>query len=356
MSDLDDWSADMQNVFLSIDSMFDRTDSIILLLCKLIYHLIYCLMYRLGLAVRLAELEPKSQHQRWQAEISHLCCKHANAITELVGLAEMSGIPHADWPVFMSYCVFTAGTVHLHGIHYAAKEGGPWAQSAQYLTQDMRHLDRSTAIWTSVQHQKDTLQSLCCAHAKLVDALSLSTSYSLPIFEMGDFFDRYPGMDIDGAHIALGDMPGRSEKWVTQQPADEIQMSLPPIPLPLLSPEQWTGYQVPGDIVTPSATDSSHCSPPELFYESLDGTSSYQSMVASPSVPTPQSFDCSFWDLQLPNPDLTDCSQPGPNQELSSDFWLSGAAQTYSLPGADYDWSTSKSAALNFVSQTMVEM
>ena len=42
---LDMWASDTQEAFTSIEALFGRPDSVIFVMSKLIYHLIYCLIY-----------------------------------------------------------------------------------------------------------------------------------------------------------------------------------------------------------------------------------------------------------------------------------------------------------------------
>jgi hypothetical protein len=86
--DLDVWASGTQDVFSSVDTLFGQPDSTTLVLSKLVYHLIHCLIYRPFLPIDLAELAGSGQHQSWQIEATNLCFLHANAIAELVELGE----------------------------------------------------------------------------------------------------------------------------------------------------------------------------------------------------------------------------------------------------------------------------
>lgn len=88
--DLDVWASGTQDVFTSVDTLFGQADSTTLVLSKLIYHLIHCLIYRPFLPIDLAELAGSGQHQLWQIEATNLCFLHANAIAELVELGKIS--------------------------------------------------------------------------------------------------------------------------------------------------------------------------------------------------------------------------------------------------------------------------
>ncbi|OCK73840.1 hypothetical protein K432DRAFT_430364 [Lepidopterella palustris CBS 459.81] len=199
--DLDIWASETQNTFTSIEALFGQLDSTILVLSKLIYHLIHCLIYRPFLPVDLAELSGSSQHQSWQIEATNLCFLHANAIAELVEIGRASSI--IDWPAFVGYCVCTAGTVHVHGAHYRGREGDVFSASAEFLSREMQQLSELRLIWAGVQHQKETLQTIYGCHSELVKSLESNPMRFSPVFQLEDFFDRYPGQQFDGAHVTF---------------------------------------------------------------------------------------------------------------------------------------------------------
>lgn len=128
--ELDIWAAGTQDVFASIAALFGHPESTTLLLSKLIYHLVHCLLYRPFLPIDLVELRGTGQHQSWQIEATNLCFSHSNAIAELVELGHNS--PLIEWPAFVGYCVCTAGTVHVHGVHYKGREGEVFSSSADF--------------------------------------------------------------------------------------------------------------------------------------------------------------------------------------------------------------------------------
>lgn len=204
-ADLDHWAASTQDVFTSVEALFGQPDSSTLVLSKLIYHLVHCLIYRPFLPVDLNELSGTSQHQSWQIEATNLCFMHANAIVELVEIGKNMGIIY--WPSFVGYCICTAGTVHIHGAHYASlQDGDVFANSGDCLTREMVQISDLRSIWSGVQHQRETLQAVYTSHLRLVQSLAHSPIRFSPVFQMEDFFDRYPGSYIDGAHITFADV------------------------------------------------------------------------------------------------------------------------------------------------------
>ena len=90
--DLDTWASGAQDAFMSIEALFGQTESQTLVLSKLVYHLIHCLIYRPFLPIDLTELSGTGQHQSWQIEATNLCFLHANAISELTEIGKHSSI------------------------------------------------------------------------------------------------------------------------------------------------------------------------------------------------------------------------------------------------------------------------
>jgi hypothetical protein len=215
--DLDIWASGTDDVFSSLDTLFGHPECTVLVLSKLIYHLIYCLIYRPFLPIDLAELAITGQHQSWQIEATNMCFLHANAITELVELGKQTG--STEWPAFVGYCICTAGTVHIHGAHYNRVGGrggdmGTFTASADFLSREMQQLSELRYVWASVQHQRETLQSVLNAHAELVKRLASNSMRYSPAFNLEDFFSRYanvtgPGGEsytFDAANLSLADV------------------------------------------------------------------------------------------------------------------------------------------------------
>ncbi|KAI5923192.1 fungal-specific transcription factor domain-containing protein [Camillea tinctor] len=210
--DLDIWASGTEDVFSSLNSLFGHPDSSILVLSKLIYHLIHCLIYRPFLPIDLAELAGTGQHQSWQIEATNMCFLHANAITELVDLGKQTA--SIEWPAFVGYCICTAGTVHIHGAHYnRAGTGGDLGaitHSADFLSREMQQLSELRYAWASVQHQRETLQNIYNAHTELVKSLSNSSMRYSPVFNLEDFFDRYANIGGQGGHSFTFDVANLS--------------------------------------------------------------------------------------------------------------------------------------------------
>jgi hypothetical protein len=214
--DLDIWASGTEDVFSSLDTLFGQVDSTVLVLSKLVYHLIHCLVYRPFLPIDLAELAGTGQHQSWQIEATNMCFLHANAIAELVELGKQTTT--IEWPAFVGYCICTAGTVHIHGAHYSkvgmGGELSVFSSSAEFLSREMQQLSELRYAWASVQHQRETLQGIYDAHSELVKSLANNPMRYSPMFHLEDFFDRYSNMggsggetfSFDAANLSLSDV------------------------------------------------------------------------------------------------------------------------------------------------------
>ncbi|MCJ1283640.1 hypothetical protein MMC26_002971 [Xylographa opegraphella] len=206
--DLDAWALGNPDLFIDNATLVSHSDGCALVLSKMIYHLIHCLVYRPFLPVDLAELRGTGQHQSWQIEATHLCFLHANAIGMLAEAGRLS--PSMEWPAFTGYCLVTAGTVHVHGAHYKEMEGEVYSLSAQYLSQELQMLSELRMNWASAQHQKDTLQHIYHCHTELVKSLASNPMRYSPVFHLEDFYDRYPGQSFDGANVSFTDVVNKA--------------------------------------------------------------------------------------------------------------------------------------------------
>ena len=202
--ELDFWVSGNRDLFMDLGAVLSRADNVTLLLSKLIYHVIHCLIYRPFLPVDLAELQGSGQHQSWQIEATNLCFLHANAIIETCLLSKQN--TSIEWPSFVGYCLATAGTVHVHGVHYRGQEREVYSMSADFLSQEMQMLSDLRYKWAAIQHQKETLQKVYLCHSDLVKSLASNPLRFSPVFHLEDFFDRYPGNTFDGAHFTLPDI------------------------------------------------------------------------------------------------------------------------------------------------------
>ncbi|KEY70374.1 hypothetical protein S7711_08960 [Stachybotrys chartarum IBT 7711] len=214
--DLDVWASGTVDAFSSVDTLFGQADSTILVLSKLIYHLIHCLIYRPFLPIDLAELAGTGQHQSWQIEATNMCFLHANAIAELIELGKQTST--IEWPSFVGYCICTAGTVHIHGAHYNKQgltgELSAFNSSADFLSREMQQLSELRYAWSSVQHQRETLQAIYNAHGELVKSSAGAAMRYSSGFHLEDFFDRYAPINgqagqsfsFDAANVSLSDV------------------------------------------------------------------------------------------------------------------------------------------------------
>jgi hypothetical protein len=71
----------------------------------------------------------------------------------------------------------------------------------------MQQLSELRYAWTSVQHQRETLQTIYGCHSELVKSLASNPMRYSPAFHLEDFFDRYSDLrQFDRAHIAFADI------------------------------------------------------------------------------------------------------------------------------------------------------
>ncbi|KAM6482084.1 fungal-specific transcription factor domain-containing protein [Trichoderma sp. SZMC 28011] len=266
--DLDVWASGTDGIFASMDVLFGQQDSTTLVLCKLIYHLIHCLIYRPFLPISLAELAGNGQHQSWQIEATNMCFFHANAITELAEMGRQ--MQTIEWPSFVGYCICTAGTVHIHGAHYGKQgtsgEISVFSSSSDFLSREMQLLSDLRFTWAIVQHQRDMLQRLYEAHRELVKTITGNAMRYTPGFQLEDFFDRYsniggpggPTFHFDTANLSLADelvdysneptpLPDIQSPWPTEnrpnlKRKNTSQSSIQGIPLPLTPTMTVTSY------------------------------------------------------------------------------------------------------------------
>ncbi|PNY29874.1 Transcriptional regulatory protein [Tolypocladium capitatum] len=214
--ELDFWASGTGYVFSDLDGLIRQQEATSLLLGKLIYHLIHCLVYRPFLPIDLAELTVNGRHQSWQIEATNMCFMHANAIAELIDFAGQAD--SIQWPALVGYCICTAATVHIHGAHYSNPSAGgemnvSFSSSGEFLSREMQQLGELQHAWSNVQHQRETLQGIYAAHGELVNSL---LGNAMPGFHLEDFFDRYSNIGgpggksyrFDPAHLSLSDTAG----------------------------------------------------------------------------------------------------------------------------------------------------
>ena len=214
--DLDTWASGTAELFSNPTALFGQADSTILVLSKLIYHVIHCLIYRPFLPIDLSELAGTGQHQSWQIEATNLCFLHANAIAELIDLGKQAGT--VEWPEFVGYCICTAGTVHIHGAHYnkhgISSGSEVFSSSAEFLSMEMQQLSELRYAWASVQHQREVLQGIYNAHSELAKSMANNAMGYSHAFHLEDFFDRYSNIggpdgqsfSFDAANLSLSDV------------------------------------------------------------------------------------------------------------------------------------------------------
>jgi hypothetical protein len=192
------WATATQDTFRSLDVIFGRPESVILALSRLVYHLVYCLIYRSFMPIDLEELSTSGQDPPWRIEAMNLCFFHGNAIPELIDSWKTA--TSKDIPAFAAYCLAVAGTVHVHGHYYRGERSGASSSSKAFLKLEFRHLAEIEREWEGVQNQLKHLQTIFKAHSEVIRSMAggplLGASY-------GSFFDRYDDCIPDGAFLSL---------------------------------------------------------------------------------------------------------------------------------------------------------
>jgi hypothetical protein len=352
--DLDTWAAGMEDTFVSIETLFGQAESQTLVLSKLVYHLIHCLIYRPFLPVDLTELSGAGQHQSWQIEATNLCFLHANAIAELIEIGKLSSIK--DWPAFVGYCLCTAGTIHVHGAHYPSHEGDVFARSAEFLSKEMSQLLDLRIVWAGVQHQRETLQTVYGCHSQLVKSLATNPMRFSPVFQMEDFFDRYPGQYIDGAHITFTDITvealheslpaynaynGNNDWQWTSQVQDGSSSIRPPVTSAMNSSTQAHSDHRHVSTADRKRRRTNSVSPPTVLTSINNQTLNPLSSPQGTNNPTTSpSFTFSPWQPHLPLP-LNSSPSSLPFQDMASAQF----DNLFSIPGQSHQHSTASASA-----------
>ncbi|KAJ4414787.1 hypothetical protein N0V85_003007, partial [Neurospora sp. IMI 360204] len=89
-----------------------------------------------------------------------------------------------------------------------------FSSSPEFLSRELQQLSELRYSWASVQHQRETLQSIYDAHSELVKSVANNLIRYSPVFHLEDFFDRYanigsPGgqsFSFDAANLSLADV------------------------------------------------------------------------------------------------------------------------------------------------------
>ncbi|KAK1659941.1 fungal-specific transcription factor domain-containing protein [Colletotrichum godetiae] len=214
--DLDLWAAEISRNPDSLYQDLRGAEANTMLECQIIYHLVHCLIYRPLLPLHLSEPAGAMMIQHWVIEATEVAFRHATAIIELIDHAMQTRF--LELPAFVSYCIFTAGTIHVHGMHYTndhqdqgAGIGLPsfasspmaaetFATSAELVSKCLYQL---SAIGNEVESSRTSrayLDELTKEHAKM---LGKGAAGYIPS-QTNKFFNRYPAelrQRIQGFHF-----------------------------------------------------------------------------------------------------------------------------------------------------------
>ncbi|GJC86705.1 putative transcriptional regulatory protein C1327.01c [Colletotrichum liriopes] len=112
----------------------------------------------------------------------------ANRVSEILKDAES----HMVTAPFVGYCAFSSGTIHILGIF----SGNPAVEAAskRNLATNVKFLSKMKRYWGMFHYMSENLrdQYRTYADAARQGSSSKETSTASPIFQYGDWFDRYP--------------------------------------------------------------------------------------------------------------------------------------------------------------------
>ncbi|KAF6830037.1 zinc finger transcription factor 1 [Colletotrichum plurivorum] len=112
----------------------------------------------------------------------------ANRISEVLKDAESYMVTAP----FVGYCAFSSGTIHILGIF----SGNPAVEAAskKNLATNVKFLSKMKRYWGMFHYMSENLreQYRTCADAARGGSQTKDTSTASPIFQYGDWFDRYP--------------------------------------------------------------------------------------------------------------------------------------------------------------------
>jgi len=150
------------------------------------------------------------------------------------------------------------------------------------------------------------LQMIYGAHSELVRSLASNPIRFSPVFQMEDFFDRYPGYSFDGSHITLNDQAGsdisRSSRnnSATELHSQRAQPTLhrsyseqTAVQPPFTRPSMISRKSNPNRKRRSTASNLAHHTVSEssaLAHEGASSTTSQQPYLVSPNLEQPHQF------------------------------------------------------------------
>ncbi|KXH30056.1 fungal specific transcription factor [Colletotrichum simmondsii] len=202
--DLDQWAAEISRNpdYLYQDPRGAEANT--MLECQIIYHLVHCLIYRPLLPLHLSEPAGAMMIQHLVIEATEVAFRHATAIIELIDHSMQTKL--LKLPAFISFCIFTAGTIHVHGMHYTndrQDQGGgiglpsfasspmaaeTFASSSELVSKCLYQLSAIGNEAESSRSSRAYLEELTKEHAKL---LGKGAAGYIPS-QTNKFFNRYP--------------------------------------------------------------------------------------------------------------------------------------------------------------------
>lgn len=155
----------------------------------ILYQQIILFLHRFSLPSRAGSRPPKEMPHDFLTESARTALDAANQISLLINEA----MDHNVVAPFAGYSAFFSSTVHVHGVF--SKNPKLEAQSKKYLAYNVKYLSKMKKYWGMFHYIAENLKELYRQHAdaQLRGAGSApGDKGKAPIFQYGDWFDRYP--------------------------------------------------------------------------------------------------------------------------------------------------------------------
>lgn len=161
------------------------------LFLHIMYHQLVLFMHRFALPYSGYGRPPKDMPQQFHTEAARTALEAANQVSALVKEA-------MDYNVvapFAGYCAFYSSTVHIHGVF--SKNSKLESIAKQNLAYNIRYINKMKKYWGMFHFVAENLKDLYRQHADIAlkggtGGGSTPGSGKKPIFQYGDWFDRYP--------------------------------------------------------------------------------------------------------------------------------------------------------------------
>lgn len=159
------------------------------LFLHIMYHQLVLFMHRFALPYSGYGRPPKDMPPQFHTEAARTALEAANQVSNLIKEA----MNHNVVAPFAGYCAFYSSTVHIHGVF--SKNPKLESIAKQNLACNVRFISKMKKYWGMFHFVAENLKDLYRQHADIAlkgGASSTPGSGKKPIFQYGDWFDRYP--------------------------------------------------------------------------------------------------------------------------------------------------------------------